>query len=128
MSSANTASRLRQHLAQDLREHFDLGKTLIAVRGPLVRGWLQIRYTSCQKGQCKCTRDEKHGPFLYASLQLKHKILQTYVGKPEDQVLVRRLKDYKDFRDKLGRWRKLHAQIEAAWKALEKSLLVNPRK
>ena len=128
MSSTQAASRLRQHLAQDLREHFDLGKALIAARGPLVRGWLHVRYTSCRKGRCKCTRNEKHGPFLYASLHLGPKILQTYVGKPEDQALVRHLQNYKDFRNKLGRWRKLHAQIETAWKRFEKSLLIVPRK
>lgn len=54
--------------------------------------------------------------------------MQIYVGKPEDQSLVRKIQAYGDFRDKLSRIRKLQRQIEGGWKQLEKSLLVIPRK
>lgn len=121
------ASRVRQRLVQELQEHFDLGKALIALRGPLVKGWLHARCPSCWKGHCRCRRDDKT-PWLYASVRLRRGVTQIYVGKPEDQALVRKIQAYGDFRDKLSRTRKLQRQIEAGWKQLEKSLLVDPRK
>ena len=121
------ASRLRQQLAQNLRDHLDLGQALIAMRGPLVKGWLHARCASCRKEQCRCpAREDRH--FLYASVRLRHRVTQLYVGKPEDATLVHRIQAYGDFREKLSRLRELQRRIEAAWKALEKSLLIDPRK
>ena len=121
------AARLRQQLAQDLRDLLDLGKTLIAIRGPLVKGWLHTRCASCRKEHCHCPAREDRS-FLYASVRLRHRVTQLYVGKPEDAPLVSKIQAYGDFRDKLSRLRKLQRRIDAAWKALEQNLLVDPRK
>src|ERR1700730_5307353 len=100
------ASRLRQQLAQDLRDHLDLGRALIAVRGPLVKGWLHGRCACCRKEQCRCaTREERS--FLYASVRLRHRVTQLYVGKPEDSALVGQIQAYGEFREKLSRLRAL---------------------
>jgi hypothetical protein len=121
------AARLRQQLAQDLRDHLDLGRSLIAIRGPLVKGWLHERCSCCRKEQCRCpARDDR--PFLYASVRLRHRVTQLYVGKPEDSVLVHKIQAYGEFREKLSRLRVLQRRIEAGWKALQRSLLSDPRK
>lgn len=121
------APRLRQRLIQELQEHVHLGNALIALRGPLVKGWLHERCPSCWKGHCRCKRDDKT-PWLYASVRLRKGVMQIYVGKTEDQPLVRKIQAYGEFRDKLSQIRKLQRQIEAGWKRLERSLLVTPRK
>ena len=121
------ASRLRQQLAQDLRDHLDLGKALIGIRGPLVKGWLHARCASCRKEQCRCP-DREERCFLYASVRLRHRVTQLYVGKPEDGALVGKIQAYGEFREKLSRLRALQRRIEAGWKALQRCLLSDPRK
>lgn len=118
------ASHVRQRLAQEIQDYLQLGKSLLAVRGPLILGWLHVRYTSCRKGDCKCTRGKPHGPFLYASLKRRGgAIVQRYVGKPEDDLLVRRIKGYREFRLQLKRLQKLQDHLANDWKHLEKSLV-----
>ena len=122
MSDLTDPSRLRQLLIAWAQERSQLEKTLVALRGPLVMGWLHVRYTSCQRGNCKCMRGQKHGPFLYASLRLGRRTVQRYVGKPEDQPLVRKIKSYQDFRGTLAKLRKLQRQTEGGWRKLEQGL------
>lgn len=116
------SSRIRQRLADQIRDYFGLGKALLQIRGPLRMGWLHVRYTSCRKGNCKCTRGQKHGPFLYASIPVRGKTVQRYVGKSADAFLVREIKNYQDFREKLARFRKHHREVDAGWIRLERSL------
>jgi len=118
------SSRIRQRLSQEIQDYLDLGKALLAVRGPLILGWLHLRYTSCRKGNCKCTRGQPHGPFLYASLKRRGgTVVQRYVGKSEDDLLVRRIKGYREFRQQIKRLEKLQDQLAGDWKRLEKSLV-----
>ena len=118
------SSRIRQRLSQEIQDYLDLGKALLAVRGPLILGWLHVRYTSCRKGNCKCTQGKPHGPFLYASLKRRGgAVVQRYVGKSEDDLLVRRIKGYREFRQQIKRLQKLQDQLAGDWKRLEKSLV-----
>ena len=121
---ARDPSRIRQRLAQEIQDYLQLGKVLLAVRGPLILGWLHMRYTSCRKGDCKCTRGQPHGPFLYASLKRRGgAVVQRYVGKPEDDLLVRRIKGYREFRQQIKALQKLQDRLAGDWKRLEKSLV-----
>lgn len=126
MKQTTAPSLIRQYLVSNLKEHFRLGKALIRFRGPFIRGWLDLRYTQCRKGGCKCTRGQPHGPFLYATLKLNGKKVYRYVGKPEDASLAKRIKNYQDFRGKLARLRKISRAIDAGYKRLEKSLVRLP--
>jgi len=45
------------------------------------------------------------------------------VGKPEDDLLVRRIKGYREFRQQIKRLQKLQDQLAGDWKRLEKSLV-----
>lgn len=112
---------IRQRIVLGLKEQRTIGRALIRFRGPFVMGWLHLRYAQCRKGNCQCTRGRPHGPFLYATLRLKGKNVYRYVGKADDAALVRRIKNYQDFRQKLARFRKLSRQIDADWNRLEKS-------
>lgn len=123
-----TTARLKQQTSQNLKRHLRLGKDLLNIRGPLVVGWLDRRYTECRKGNCKCTQGRKHGPFLYARLRLKDRNVYRYVGKPEDMPLVRCITRYAEFRKILARWRSLYRQLDQEWAHLERSLIERPKK
>jgi hypothetical protein len=43
------------------------GEVLGLTRGTLVAGSLIVKYKRCNKGGCRCTRGELHGPFWYVS-------------------------------------------------------------
>lgn len=63
-----TQSRLRQQLVRLRQERARLeGEMLELTRGALVAGSLITKYKRCNKGGCRCTRGELHGPFWYVS-------------------------------------------------------------
>src|SRR5260370_32812471 len=96
------AAHHRQQLAQHLRDLLGLGKALIAIRGPLVKGWLHTRCASCRKEHCHCAAREDRS-FLYASVRLRHRVTQLYVGRPEDAPFVSKIQAYGYFLYKLSR-------------------------
>lgn len=116
-------SLLRQQIRRRLRERVALETSLLDVRGPLVKGWLHERTTSCQRGQCKCMRGEKHGPFLYASVKIGGKVVQRYVGKTSDESLVKGLRAYGSFRERLHGLRTIQRELNEDWKRLERGLM-----
>ena len=121
-------SAVRQRIMRGGRMRSALEESLLGVRGPLVKGWLHERTTSCQRGQCKCMRGEKHGPFLYASLKIGGKVVQRYVGKAGDESLVKRIRDYRTFRDGIHELRKVQRRLESDWRQLERGLMkLSPR-
>lgn len=115
------SATVRQRISHNLKSQRTIGRTLIRFRGPFVMGWLHLRYAQCRKGNCQCTQGRPHGPFLYATLRVKGKNVYRYVGKADDVALVRRIKNYQDFREKLARFRKLSREIDADWNRLEKT-------
>ena len=112
---------IRQRISQGLKAQRTIGRALIRFRGPFIMGWLHLRYAQCRKGNCQCTQGRPHGPFLYATVRIKGKNVYRYVGKADDASLVRRIRNYQDFREKLARFRRLSREIDADWKRLEQS-------
>ena len=116
-------SKIRQELFSLIQDQFALQKSLAQNRDKMVRGSLFQCYTACRKGHCKCTQGKKHGPFLYVALQVKGKTVQRYVGKMEDEGLVRKLKNYREFRRQRKELNQFNRQIHQAWNRLEESLI-----
>ena len=108
-------SKIRQELFSLIQDQFTLQKSLAQSRDKMVRGSLFQCYTACRKGHCKCTQGKKHGPFLYVALQVKGKTVQRYVGKKEDEGLVRKLKHYREFRQQRKELNQLTRQIAREW-------------
>lgn len=117
------ASKVRQKLALLLRERNFLEQKLLNTRGKLIEGCLSSRFTECRKGNCKCTRGQPHGPFLYMSTKVKGRLKYYYVGKKEDLKIVEGLRQYKQFQSKLERIRKINKEINTLWNQLRKELL-----
>lgn len=116
-------SRIRQAIARLRKERDQLETWLMGIRGKLVEGCLSERYTECRKGNCKCTKGEPHGPFLYMSVNVKGKIKYRYVGKKEDKKIVEGLRRYKTFQSKLEKLRKTGKELNVLWNKLREGLL-----
>lgn len=66
--TSEARSRLRQQVRRWQEQQWRLEAELLWLsRGVLVRGSLVPMYKACNKGGCKCTRGELHGPFWYLS-------------------------------------------------------------
>lgn len=116
-------AKIRQELFSLIQTQFTLQKALAQSRDKLVRGSLFQCYTACRKGHCKCTQGQKHGPFLYVALKVKGKTVQRYVGKKEDEGLVTKLRNYRQFRRQRNELNRLNKRIEQEWNRLEESLI-----
>lgn len=118
-------AKIRKTVALRLRERYGLEQQLLHFRNKMVQGSLLQIYTACRKGNCRCTKGKKHGPFLYMSTYIKGKKAQRYVGKKTDRLLVEKLRRYHDFQKKLERSRKLSRELSALWNKYRKEL-INP--
>ena len=114
-------SKVRQQLARRIRERKREEEALLATRGKMKEGCLLERYTECRKGNCKCTRGEPHGPFLYWSRYVKGRLRHTYVGKKEDQKVVEGLKRYRVFQTRLKRIRAIGGEMNTLWNTYRKA-------
>lgn len=117
------SATIRQKLFPLMTRQIVLERILARSRDPMTKGSLFQWYTACRKGHCKCTRGQKHGPFLYAAVRLKGKTVQRYVGKEGDAGLVKKLEAYREFRKKRTELNRLNQQLYRGWQDLEKSLL-----
>jgi len=116
-------SQVKKAVSVLLARRGELEQALLTFRRKMVQGSLFEIYTACRKGNCRCTKGEKHGPFLYMGSYVKGKKVQRYVGKAEDQQIVEGLRRYRDFQSKLERIRKINNQLNELWNKLRKELL-----
>jgi hypothetical protein len=108
-----TLSQLRQQLSRwrEQRQRLEDG-LLDLCRGVLVRGSLVPMYKACNKGGCKCTRGELHGPFWYLSWSEGGKTRMYFVkaaGQARVQAAATRYR----------RWR----QVRAQWVKFQQAML-----
>lgn len=98
-------SRLRQQIHRWQVERQKLEEEILEIsRGILVRGSLVPMYKACNKGNCKCTRGELHGPFWY---------LSWYEGGRTRMYFVKaaRLERVREAAERYRRWRKIRARL-----------------
>lgn len=86
---------------------------LIRTRKKMEAGSLIKVFTACRKGKCKCTKGEKHGPYLYLRQKITGKYRQRYAGKESDKPVVKRVRAYMDFQDTLALLRKVNKEIDS---------------
>ena len=92
-------------------------------RHKMTRGSVFETYTKCRKGGCKCTKGEPHGPFMYMNVIIKGKNIQKYVGKKEDQSLLKQLKQYKVFQVNLTELNRVNKKIYELFRDYRKELV-----
>jgi hypothetical protein len=66
--------RARQGLENEL---------MMLTHQPLVGGSLIAKYKRCNKGNCRCTRGELHGPFWYLSQTIQGRTVMHFIRAAE---------------------------------------------
>jgi hypothetical protein len=118
-----SASKIRQELFQLFGEREGIQKKILNERSKMIRGSIFEVFTKCSKKNCKCTKGEPHGPFLYMNVIIKGKNIHRYVGKKEDQHLVERLRRYKIFQENVTALNKLNKRISDLFRDYRKALV-----
>ena len=113
-------SKIRQKIKLLSNEEKLLEDQLLLVREKMIRGAIVYQYRKCQKGNCKCTKGEPHGPFPYLSVIVKGKSIHKYIGKKEDEKLRKSLMRYKDFHKKLSRINAIQKELIKLWQSYRK--------
>lgn len=103
---------IRKKISLLQKQRDSLENILMQTRAKMEAGSLVQIYTACRKGNCKCTRGEKHGPFLYLSQKVDRKLKQRYVGKKSDEPTVKKVRTYMQYQDRLATLRKIYKQID----------------
>lgn len=116
-------SALRKQISTLTAKRAGMEKELLQFRHKIVKGSLYTRYTACQKGNCKCTKGKLHGPFLFMSDKVKGKTVYRYVGKKKDIKLVKALRRYKVFQEKIREIQDLNKELIGLWYQFRNELL-----
>jgi hypothetical protein len=121
-------SKIRTNIIALQKRRLDLEYILIRYRKKMEPGSLIKVFTSCRKGNCKCTKGEKHGPFLYVNQKIGGKYTQRYIGKESDIPTVKRVQAYMDFQDTLATLRKINKEIDSLLNLYRNTMSVTPEK
>ncbi len=79
-----TRSQLRQRLARLRQARWHLENVLMTLtHQPLVAGSLIAKYKRCNKGDCRCTRGELHGPCWYLSQTVEGRTVMRFIRAAE---------------------------------------------
>ncbi len=106
-------SNIRTTVIELQEKRLNLELKLIRSRKKVEPGSLIEIYNACNKGNCKCKRGEKHGPFLYLNQKINNKYKKRYVGKESDKPTVKRVRAYMQFQDTLAELRKINKEIDS---------------
>ena len=110
------------------KQRQELELKLIRSRAKMLKGSIISIYTACRKGNCKCTRGDKHGPFLYLNQITRGKLKQRYVGKESDKPTVKRVTAYMDYQKTLAKVRKITKEIDSLFNLYREKLTIDHEK
>lgn len=117
-------SQIRTKIVSLQKKREALELKLIRYRFKMEQGSIIQKFTACRKGNCKCTKGQLHGPFLYLSEKIEGKLKQRYVGKESDQKTVKRVKNYMSFQDTLAEIRKINKEFDSLFNLYRDELTI----
>jgi len=99
-------SQIRQKIGLLQSERNKREKEILNIfsRKLLIRGYLYEKYKACNKLGCKCTKGQKHGPFLYLSNKIEGKTKMIFIKRNLKEKVTELAKNYQ-------KWRKSRAKI-----------------
>ena len=99
-------AKARKRIGQLSRERYKLEQELLSKlsRKKLIAGTPVEKYKACNKGNCRCTRGELHGPTYYVSRKEGQKTKMIYIRQKLWPKVAEKVKRYQ-------RWRGLRARI-----------------
>ena len=125
MVDIERASAARRRLREVAAKHGTLLESLVAERGPLLRGTFQFRRTRCGKEGCKCAQGELHtaAALVVSEGGERRTIYLRTTERPEAQ---RRAERYRRFRKTRSELKRMDAQIAQALDELLAALIEPP--
>lgn len=119
-------SQLRQKICLLSRERWNLEKELLEVlsRKQLLRGSFVKGFRACNKGGCKCTKGELHGPFWYLSTKVAGKIKMIFIKECYHMEVEKLAGNYRRWRSIRARMVKINLEIIGLIDQMEKTIIV----
>jgi len=120
-------SKTRKRIGELVRERYALEKELLEhlSRGKLIAGTPVEKYKACNKGNCRCTRGELHGPTYYVSWKEGKKTKMVYVRQLLWPRVRERVERYQRWRRARARMVKIDREILLALDQMEEAITVS---
>ena len=119
-------SKARKKIGQLSRERYLLERKLLDYlsRKKLIAGTPVEKYKRCNKGNCKCTRGELHGPTYYISRKEGKKTKMVYIRQALWPRVEEKVKRYQRWRSMRARMVKINREILLTLDKIEKAITV----
>ena len=104
-------SPLRERLRKIHDEQQELLNRMMDV-GPLLKGSIYQTYRTCSYPNCRCHRDQKHGPFPAISFSINGKHHSRPIRRDDLAEVQRKADAYKRFQKALTQWRANNRESE----------------
>ena len=120
-------SKARKKIGQLNRERYRLEKELVDYlsRKKLIAGTPVEKYKACNKGNCRCTRGELHGPTYYISRKEGKKTKMIYIRQALWPKVEEKVKRYQRWRSVRARMVKINSEIVSTLDKMEKAITVD---
>ena len=119
-------SKARKRIGQLSRERYLLERELLDYlsRKKLIAGTPVEKYKRCNKGNCRCTRGELHGPTYYISRKEGKKTKMIYIRQVLWPRVEEKVKRYQRWRSVRARLVKINREILLILDKIEKAITV----
>ena len=122
-------SKARKSIGRLRRERYHLENELLnsSSRKKLIAGTPVEKYKACNKGTCRCTRGELHGPTYYVSRKEEKKTKMIYIRQALWPNVEEKVKRYQRWRSVRARMVKINREILLIVDKMEKAITVKPQ-
>jgi hypothetical protein len=123
-------SMARKKIGQLRRERYRLEKEIVDYlsRNKLIAGTPVEKYKACNKGNCRCTRGELHGPTYYISRKEGKRTKMIYIRQALWPKVEEKVKRYQRWRSIRARLVKVNSEILLIVDKMEKAITVKPQR
>lgn len=123
-------SMARKKIGQLRRERYRLEKEVVDYlsRNKLIAGTPVEKYKACNKGNCRCTRGELHGPTYYISRKEGKMTKMIYIRQALWPKVEEKVKRYQRWRSIRARLVKVNSEILLIVDKMEKAITVKPQR
>ena len=123
-------SMARKRIGQLRRERYRLEKEVVGYlsRNKLIAGTPVEKYKACNKGNCRCTRGELHGPTYYISRKEGKRTKMIYIRQALWPKVEEKVKRYQRWRSIRARLVKVNSEILLIVDKMEKAITVKPQR
>jgi hypothetical protein len=121
---------IRKKIGRLRRERYYIENRLLVAlsRKSLIAGTPVEKYKRCNKGNCRCTRGELHGPTYYISRKEDHKTKMIYIRQKFWLEVKEKVSRYQKWRQARARMVQINREILSLIDEMEKAITVEVKK